>query len=1034
MRASLTPIDLCIRHIHQMTRSTNAPSPIALGPIKLPLAIAIAALAMPRLAFAYAYGAGPPGSPVTGKLAGVVAGAILAALPCCAFWLLARPLVRERDRDLKRVLFLLTSLLVIKAFALSLFTGFGVDLGTYEAWAMKVAFVGPARTYQEGYFLDYPPAYLYALWAAGALANGLGIDGGLALKVIVQFPPLLGDFALALAMYLFVRRLRGARSAWIALALIALNPALLFDSVVWGQTDSPLALALFLSLAMILEDEFEVGWALAALAVLIKPQALSLMPVLGLWTLLHLEPRKWWRSAMAFVAVVVVGAAPFQIGHPWSWLPNLYLSGAAYYHETSVNAFNLMALIGGLRIPDAQTIFGISYFALGMTALVLLYAFVAWLLWRAPDRRNLLLVSFLAMFGFCMLAPRMHERYFYAALVLAVPLALTAPAMMAVFVLLTMTCLFNLAYVLHALQLAIFLDSRDRLAMAASLLNLIAFATVIAYAWAQASADLAEDKLAGANLTEMKTAAGKGTKASGKAAAAAKRAAAGPPIAARGGWLGPPPPATFEPFPWMRIDTILMVLVLAVAAVLRFWNLNHPNELVFDEVHFVGQARHYLRGETFLDPHPPLAKLLIALGIKLFGDVPWAWRLGVATMGTILSGVTYLLGRRMFRARLAAALAAGFVLSDGFFLVDSRIAVIDIVYLTFAAISYLLMFRFIQNPDWRDRRRTLVFLGVSLGLCLGSKLYVPAVTFLLVTGFVVYTLARRPPAGPIAVNQDVRDRRIAGAVLMLGGIASVFYLACFLPHYYLGWWGGISDLFHYYKDVIWYEKSVSTATHPYASPWWSWPMMLRPVAYWQNFPDQGDVATIWGAGNPILWWGVIPAMTITAIRAIERPNLTRAFIVIGYLANYVIWIPIGRILFLYHYMPSVYIGYLALAAVLSDFWQGDCEFWETFALLLTLIPALAIGLGHIAVSLKPAFLSASAQPVVGLPLVLLLTIAWIPLRRRPKLSGRYVCVAFLGCALAIFIYYLPIWIAMPITRAGYYARMWFEGPGLRNWI
>ena len=1018
-----------------MTRSTNTRSPRASGPFKLSLAIAIAVLAMPQLASAYAYAAGQPASPATGKLAGVFAGAILAALPCYALWLLARPLIRERDRDLKRVLLLLTVLLVIKTFALSLFTGFGVDLGSYEAWAMKIVFVGPARTYQQGYFLDYPPAYLYALWAAGALAHALGIDGGLALKVIIQFPPLLCDFALALAIYLFVRRLAGARSAWIALALIALNPALLFDSVVWGQTDSALALAIFLSLAMMLEAEFDVAWALAALAVLIKPQALSLMPVLGLWTLLKLEPRKWWRSAMAFVAVVIVGAAPFQIGHPWSWLPDLYLSGVAYYAETSVNAFNLMALIGGLRVSDAQTVFGVSYFALGMTALVPLYAFLAWLLWRAPDRRNLLLVAFLAMFGFFMLAPRMHERYFYAAVVLALPLAMLEPAMMAVFIVLTLTCLFNLAYVLHTLQLAIFLDARDRIAMAASLLNLVAFVAVIGYSWARPDTNPVEAKLGEDDLNAMTTAAGKGNKVSAKGAKVpAKGRASGPPIAANAGWLGPPPESTFAPFPWMRIDTIVIVLVLAVAAALRFWNLNHPNELVFDEVHFVGQARHYLRGESFLDPHPPLAKVLIALGIKLFGDVPWAWRLGVATMGTLLSGVTYLLGRRMFRSRVAATMAACFVLSDGFFLVDSRIAVIDIVYLTFAAISYLLMFRFIQNPDGRDRRRTLVFTGVALGLCLGSKLYVPAIAFLLVIGFVVYTLARRQPAGAVAISQDVRDRRIAGAVLILGGVATVFYLACFLPHYYLGWWGGISDLFHYYKDVMWYEKSVSTATHPYASPWWSWPLMLRPVAYWQNFPEQGNVATIWGAGNPILWWGVIPAMTITAVRALERPDLTRTFIVIGYLANFVIWIPIGRILFLYHYMPSVYIGYLAMAAVLADFWKGDCEFWETFAMLLTLMPALAIGLGHIAVALKPSFISARLRPAVGLPFVLLLTIAWIPLRRNPKLNGRYVCVAFLGCALAVFIYYLPVWIGLPITRAGYYARMWFEGPGLHNWI
>jgi dolichyl-phosphate-mannose--protein O-mannosyl transferase len=87
-----------------------------------------------------------------------------------------------------------------------------------------------------------------------------------------------------------------------------------------------------------------------------------------------------------------------------------------------------------------------------------------------------------------------------------------------------------------------------------------------------------------------------------------------------------------------------------------------------------------------------------------------------------------------------------------------------------------------------------------------------------------------------------------------------------------------------------------------------------------------------------------------------------------------------------------------------------------------------------AVALKPGFLAKSARPAIGLPFLLLLTFAWIPLRKQPKRSGRFVCGAFLACALAIFIYYLPVWLALPVARAGYYARMWLEGPGLRNWI
>src|SRR5271170_1667783 len=172
-------------------------------------------------------------SMATGMLPGVFAGLILAATIIYALWLLARPMLRQGP-DLKRVLLMLTGLLVLKALLLQYFTGFSVDLGTYEAWALKIAAQGPARTYQEGYFLDYPPGYLYALWAAGAFVEAIHAGFGVALKVIVEMPPLLADFALSLAVYLFVRRLSGTRSAWIALALVALNPALLFDSVVWG--------------------------------------------------------------------------------------------------------------------------------------------------------------------------------------------------------------------------------------------------------------------------------------------------------------------------------------------------------------------------------------------------------------------------------------------------------------------------------------------------------------------------------------------------------------------------------------------------------------------------------------------------------------------------------------------------------------------------------------------------------------------------------------------------------------------------------
>lgn len=208
--------------------------------------------------------------------------------------------------------------------------------------------------------------------------------------------------------------------------------------------------------------------------------------------------------------------------------------------------------------------------------------------------------------------------------------------------------------------------------------------------------------------------------------------------------------------------------------------------------------------------------------------------------------------------------------------------------------------------------------------------------------------------------------------------------------------------------------------------------MLRPVAYWQDFPPRGDVSTIWGAGNPLTWWAIVPAMTITAVRAMERPNLTRLFLVLGYLGYYVIWIPISRILFLYHYMPSAYLGYLALAGILADLWNDGAEWWEGFALLLAVLPVFIVGVGHIATVYQ--FASERLRPFAGLPFVIALAGAYVSLANRVRYANRLVFSAFIFVAVILFLYYLPVWLGTPITREGYYARMWLQGPGLRNWI
>ena len=993
------------------------------------MVLAIVAAMVMMAAGAVSAASGPPQSG-DGRMVGVLCGGILLALVLYSLFLYCKPLFEDEGAGLLWALLLLLGLAVIKIALLPVLPGLGIDVGSYQSWALRMVDVGPARMYEPGYFLDYPPGYLYLLWAAGSAGHALGLTGDM-MRVMVESPAIIGDLLLGGLIFAIVRRTGTASLAYAAMALFALNAGLLYDTEIWGQSDSIPALLMLLSLVTLLDEEYELGWGLAALAVLTKPQALALMPVLGLWTVLKGERPAWLRSALAFLAFGLVAIAPFQMGHPWSWLFDLYSSTAGYYHESAVNAFNLMALIFGLRRDDSTTLLGVSCFTIGMTLVAALYAFVAYLLWAKPDRKGLLIASFIAVLGFFVLAPRMHERYLYAALVILIPLAVESPIALGIYACLTVTFLFNLIYVKKVLDTNSFLDARDTWAMIASAVNVAALGVSLWYGWQVISKSQPVGKLSDMwrRVEHLAT----------------ERAAARDAAIVAGEGSGSPP--------WVRLDTVIIVALLVVAAFLRFYKIGHPNEIVFDEVHFVGQARHYLHGEDFLDPHPPLAKLMIALSIMLFGDHAWAWRLPNAALGTALVGITYLLARRMFSSRLVGALAGLFVLCDGMYIVDSRIAVLDIVYVTFGAISYLFLFRFIQQPDGPRRRWTLLWMAIALGLCLSAKLYVPAVTFVVVVGFMVWVLIRErvprpaplappmpveprsarrrnqakakstgaPPAAPknIRTWDPLLERRVGGAVALVSGVAAIVYLAVFLPHFLLGWWGGIADLFAYYGKVIWYEQSVASATHPYSAPWWSWPLMLRPIAYWQDFPPTGNiVSTIWGGGNPASWWGALTAIIIVGFQAVERRSLPRAFLAICYVAYLGMWIPIGRTLFLYHYMPAEYVGYIALAALLAECWEGKALLVEKAALLLTLVPAMILGLGT----------------GVGIVIALAMVLTFLALLGGEGYDGKFVCAIFVGAVVVLFFYYMPIWLALPIQRSGYYARMWLQGPGLRSWI
>ena len=113
-----------------------------------------------------------------------------------------------------------------------------------------------------------------------------------------------------------------------------------------------------------------------------------------------------------------------------------------------------------------------------------------------------------------------------------------------------------------------------------------------------------------------------------------------------------------------------------------------------------------------------------------------------------------------------------------------------------------------------------------------------------------------------------------------------------------------------------------TAAHPASSPWWAWPMNLKPVWFYQQGLAGGTSAALYDAGSLVIWWLGIPAIAFVAWMAFRRRSLALALIVIGFAAQWIPWARIDRAAFQYHYYTALPFVVMALAYFAAELWHG----------------------------------------------------------------------------------------------------------------
>ena len=117
-------------------------------------------------------------------------------------------------------------------------------------------------------------------------------------------------------------------------------------------------------------------------------------------------------------------------------------------------------------------------------------------------------------------------------------------------------------------------------------------------------------------------------------------------------------------------------------------------------------------------------------------------------------------------------------------------------------------------------------------------------------------------------------------------------------------------MFHYHSTLV--------AEHYYSSPFYEWPVIWMPLLDANDAVNATDVSAVSCMGNPAIWWFGIPCVLYVFFRWIFKKDKKAGFLCIAYLAQYVPWMSVSRITFIYHYFPAILFVILMMGYTMAD--------------------------------------------------------------------------------------------------------------------
>jgi predicted membrane-bound dolichyl-phosphate-mannose-protein mannosyltransferase len=339
-----------------------------------------------------------------------------------------------------------------------------------------------------------------------------------------------------------------------------------------------------------------------------------------------------------------------------------------------------------------------------------------------------------------------------------------------------------------------------------------------------------------------------------------------------------------------------LCLMVVVTLALHFSIIERPKEPIFDEQHYVKDARIILEQHTTeRTEHPPLGKLIITGGTAIFGDNPMGWRFFSVAFGTLSVVLFYLICRQLKMSRKASNLATFLLAVENLSFVQASVAMLDVFSVTFMLLAF-----------WLYLRRSYPLAAVAVALATLTKL---TGVFAILPILLHWLLARR-------------ERWVRFTASM--ALAPLSFLLLF-PAFNFIIYRRLTDFITGIKTMLSQTASLTFAnvTHPALSRPWEWLIFPEKavMAYWYQPHYIGAVSFT-------LWALIIPTVIYMTVKAVKK-NDAGLFGILWFASTYLVWIPLSlvtnRVSFIFYFYPTVGAVCLGLGMGLS--WL--IELWQT---------------------------------------------------------------------------------------------------------